>query len=87
MGQDQEADAEEQESRRPNNSILTEGNKTKDSGVTNFSWHCWGRVDDLSFFDYLSPFCFLSEFQDTFSNSYKIPTNYVYFYSILINLV
>ena len=28
----------------------------------------WGRVDDLSFFEYLSPFCFLSfEFHCTFS--------------------
>ena len=33
----------------------------------------WGRVDDLSFFEYLSPFCFLSiEFLSTFSISYKI---------------
>ena len=32
-----------------------------------------GRVDDFSFFDYLSPFCFLSiEFHCTFFISYKI---------------
>ena len=31
-----------------------------------------GRVDDLSFFEYLSPFCFLLiEFHCTFSISYK----------------
>ena len=32
-----------------------------------------GRVDDLSLFEYLSPFCFLSiEFHSTFFISYKI---------------
>ena len=40
-----------------------------------------GRVDDLSFFDYLSPFCFLLiEFQCSFSISYKILPDYVYYY-------
>ena len=33
---------------------------------------CRGRVDDLSFFEYLSPFCFLSiELHCSFSISYK----------------
>ena len=47
----------------------------------------WGRVDDLSFFEYLSPFVFLSiEFHCTFSISYKILPYFVYYYSILIRL-
>ena len=38
-----------------------------------------GRVDDLSFFDYLSPFCFLLiEFHYIFSISCKIIPLYVY---------
>ena len=42
-----------------------------------------GRVDDLSFFEYLSPFCFLSiEFHCTFSISYKILPYFVYYYCI-----
>ena len=37
-------------------------------------------MDDLSFFEYLSPFCFLSiEFLSTFSISYKILPYFVYF--------
>ena len=44
-----------------------------------------GRVDDFSFFDYSSPFCFLLlEFNCIFSTSYKILTDYVYYYCILI---
>ena len=39
-----------------------------------------GRVDDLSFFEYLSPFCFLSiEFHSAFSISYKILPYFVYY--------
>ena len=39
-----------------------------------------GRVDDLSFFEYLSPFCFLLiEFYCTFSISYKILPDSVYY--------
>ena len=46
-----------------------------------------GRVDDLSFFEYLSPFCFLSiEFHCTFSISYKILPYYVYYYCILVRM-
>ena len=38
-----------------------------------------GRVDDLSFFEYLSSFCFLSiEFHCIFSISYKILPYFVY---------
>ena len=37
------------------------------------------RVDDLLFYDYLSPFCFLLiEFHCTFSISFKIIPYYVY---------
>ena len=40
------------------------------------------------FFDGLSPFCFLLiEFHDTLFFSYKILTNYVYYYCILIRIV
>ena len=46
------------------------------------------RVDDFSFFDCLSTFCFLlTEFHCTFSFSYKIQTNYVYYYYILFRIV
>ena len=46
-----------------------------------------GRVDDLSFFEYLSPFYFLLiEFHCTFSISYKILPYFVYYYYILIRL-
>ena len=46
-----------------------------------------GRVDDLSFFEYLSSFCFLSiEFHSTFSISYKILPHFVYYYCILIRM-
>ena len=38
-----------------------------------------GRVDDLSFIDYSSPFCFLlNEFHCIFSISFKIIPFYVY---------
>ena len=41
----------------------------------------------LYFSDYSSPFCFLLiEFHLTFSIPYKILTNYVYYYCILIRL-
>ena len=44
-----------------------------------------GCVDDFSFFHCLSPFCFLIiEFHYTFFISYKILTNYVNYYCILI---
>ena len=44
-----------------------------------------GRVDDLSFFEYLSPFCFLSiEFHCTFSISYKILPYFIHYYCIII---
>ena len=46
-----------------------------------------GRVDDLSFFDYLSPFCFLLiEFHCSFSISYKILPDYAYYYCISIRM-
>ena len=46
-----------------------------------------GRVDNLSFFDYLSPFCLLSiEFHSTFSISYKILPYFVYYYCILVRM-
>ena len=45
-----------------------------------------GRVDDFSFFDCSSPFCFLLiEFHCTFSISYKI-SYFVYYYFILIDV-
>ena len=40
--------------------------------------HEQGRMDDLSFFEYLSPFFFLIEFHCTFSISYKILPYYIY---------
>ena len=56
----------------------------------------WGRVDDLSFFKYLSPFCFLltefivlfsiSYFIVLFSISYKILPYFVYYYCILLRM-
>ena len=47
-----------------------------------------GRVDNYSFFDCSSPFSFLLiEFHSTFSISYRIVINYVYFYCILIWIV
>ena len=47
-----------------------------------------GRVDDLSFLDGLSPFCFLLiESYCTFYISYKILANYVDYYCILIRIV
>ena len=47
-----------------------------------------GRVDDFSFFDCSSPFCFLLiKFHCTFSMFYKILTNYVYYYCMLIMIV
>ena len=45
------------------------------------------RVDDLSFFEYLNPFCFLLiEFNCTFSISYKILPYFVYYYCILVRM-
>ena len=47
-----------------------------------------GRVDDLLFFDCLISFYFLLiEFYCIFSIFYKILTNYVYYYCILIWIV
>ena len=44
-----------------------------------------GRLDDFSFFDCWRPFYFwLNEFHCIFSISYKMLTNYVYYYCILI---
>ena len=55
---------------------------------TSFYIHSLGRVDFLSFFDYLSPFYFLLiEFHCTFSISYKIQQYYVYYYCILLLLL
>ena len=49
--------------------------------------HGRGWVDDLSFFDYLSPYCYLLiEFHCNFSLSYKILQYYVYYYCILITM-
>ena len=46
-----------------------------------------GRMDDLSFFEYLSPFCFLSiEFYCTFFISCKILQHFVYYYCILVRM-
>ena len=46
-----------------------------------------GRVEDLAFFQYLSPFCFLSiEFHCAFSISYKILPYFVYYYCILVRM-
>ena len=43
--------------------------------------------NDLSFFDYLSQFCFLLiEFDCAFSISYKILQYFVYYYYILIRM-
>ena len=56
-------------------------------GLTTIRWAIQGRVDDLSFFDYLSPLCFLLiEFHCTFSMSYKILQYFVYYYYILIRM-
>ena len=42
-------------------------------------------MDDLLFFDYLSPFYFLLiEFHCTFSISYKILPDHVYYYCVSI---
>ena len=60
--------------------------------LINIKWYFFtryglGRVDDLSFFDYLSLFCFLSiEFHCTFSISYKILPYFVYCYCILVRM-
>ena len=46
-----------------------------------------GRVDNLSIFDYLSPFCFLYiEIHCTFSISYKILPYFLYYYCILVRM-
>ena len=48
---------------------------------TKLTNYCRGRVDDLSFFYYLSIFCFLLiEFHHSFSISYKMLQYYVYYY-------
>ena len=45
-------------------------------------------MDDLSFFDFSSPFCFLLiKLHLTYSISYKILTNYVYYYCIVRNVL
>ena len=44
-----------------------------------------GRVDDLSFFEYLNPFCFLSiKFHCTMSIFYKILPYFVYHYCFML---
>ena len=44
-------------------------------------------MDDLSFLEYLSPFCVLSiEFHCTFSISYKILLYFVHYYCILVRM-
>ena len=46
-----------------------------------------GRVDDLSFFEYLNTSCFLSiEFHCTFAISYKILPYFVYYHCISIRM-
>ena len=48
-------------------------------------FYYWGVVDDLSFFDYPSPFYFLLiEFHSIFFISYTIIPCYVYQYCIFI---
>ena len=45
------------------------------------------RGNDVSFFEYLSQFCFLSiEFYCTYSISYKILPYFVYYYCILVRV-
>ena len=57
--------------------------KNREASGVNFQSDSSGRVDDLSFFEYLSPFCFLSiEFHCTFSISYKILAYFLYYYCI-----
>ena len=47
----------------------------------------WGSVVNLSFFNYLSPFCFLLiEFHCSFTISYKILLDYVYYYCVSIRM-
>ena len=61
--------------------------QTAISPLTRNSTKRRGRVDDLSFFDYLSSFCFLLiEFHCTFTISYKILPDYVHYYCILIRM-
>ena len=53
--------------------------------VPHFIYVYQGKVDDFSFFDCSSTFCFLLiEFHCTFSIFYKMPQYYVYYYCILI---
>ena len=55
--------------------------------VENITEEVRGRVDDLSFFEHLSPFCFLSiEFHCAFSISYKILPYFIYYYCILVRM-
>ena len=44
-------------------------------------------LTEFAFFEYLSPFCFLSiEFHCAFSISYKILPYFVYYYCILVRM-
>ena len=45
-----------------------------------------GRVDDLSFLEYLSPLFLLIEIHCTFSFSYKILPYFLYYYCILVRM-
>ena len=68
--------------------ISCEGRIYKSRNINIIIVHARGRVDDFSFFDCLSTFRFsLIEFHSSFSISYKILTNYVYYYCILIMIV
>ena len=52
-----------------------------------FKKYLCGRVDDLSFFEYLSPICFFINIISLyFYHSYKILPYFVYYYSILIRM-
>ena len=48
--------------------------------------HMRGRVDDLSFIEYLSQFFLSIEFHCSFSISYKILPDYFYYYCISIRM-
>ena len=67
---------------------LTNSLSWRPSDWINYSSCSRGRVDDLSFFDYLIPFCFLLiEFHHTISIFFcKILPYYVYHYCILIKM-
>ena len=53
---------------------------------TDISTKFRGRVDDLSFFEYLSPFFLSIEFYSTFSIAYKILPYFIYYYWISIRM-